>query len=126
MFRRSTSRTDTAGAPPEVDIATVTEATFLQDTAGEVALIDFWAPWCAPCRAFAPIFHDVAAQRSRTGFRFGSCNVDHNPETAALLGIRTIPTVVAFDAAGNELARIVGVPSRHDLEALVEKAEAAR
>ncbi|MBW3645973.1 MAG: thioredoxin family protein [Actinobacteria bacterium] len=126
MFRRSTSPTDTAGAPPEVDIATVTEETFLQDTAGEVALIDFWAPWCAPCRAFAPIFHDVAAQRSRTGFRFGSCNVDHNPETAALLGIRTIPTVVAFDTAGNELARIVGVPSRHDLEALVEKAEAAR
>ncbi|MBW3627519.1 MAG: redoxin family protein [Actinobacteria bacterium] len=126
MFRRSTPRTDTAVAPPEVDIATVTEASFLQDTAGEVALIDFWAPWCAPCRAFAPIFHDVAAQRSRTGFRFGSCNVDDNPETAALLGIRTIPTVVAFDTAGNELARIVGVPSRHDLEALVDKAEAAR
>ncbi|HEV2768415.1 MAG TPA: thioredoxin domain-containing protein [Acidimicrobiales bacterium] len=126
MFRRSTSRTDTAAAPPEVDVATVTEATFLQDTAGEVALIDFWAPWCAPCRAFAPIFHDVAAQRSGTGFRFGSCNVDDNPETAALLGIRTIPTVVAFDAAGNELARIVGVPSRQDLEALVDKAQAAR
>lgn len=126
MFRRSTSRNDTAVAPPEVDIATVTEATFLQDTAGEVALIDFWAPWCAPCRAFAPIFHDVAAQRSRTGFRFGSCNVDDTPETAALLGIQTIPTVVAFDAAGNELARIVGVPSRHDLDALVEKAESAR
>lgn len=126
MFRRSTSRNDTAVAPPEVDIATVTEATFLQDTAGEVALIDFWAPWCAPCRAFAPIFHDVAAQRSRIGFGFGSCNVDDNPETAALLGIQTIPTVVAFDAAGNELARIVGVPSRHDLDALVEKAESAR
>ncbi len=126
MFRRSTPRTDTTVAPPEVDIATVTEGSFLQDTAGEVALIDFWAPWCAPCRAFAPIFHDVAAQRSRKGFRFGSCNVDDNPETAALLGIQTIPTVVAFDAAGNEMARIVGVPARHDLDALVDEAEAAR
>ncbi len=126
MFRRSTSRTDTAVTPPDVDIATVTDATFLRETAGEVALIDFWAPWCAPCRAFAPIFHGVAARRSRTGFRFGSCNVDDNPETAALLGIQTIPTVVAFDAAGNEMARIVGVPSRHDFDALVEKAEAAR
>ena len=126
MFRRSTSRTDTADAPPEVDIATVTEATFLEDTAGEVALIDFWAPWCAPCRAFAPVFHNVAAHRSRPGFRFGSCNVDDNRETAALLGIQTIPTVVAFDAAGNEMARIVGVPARRDLDALVEKAEAAR
>ena len=126
MFRRSTSRTDTAAAPPEVGITTVTDATFLQDTAGEVALIDFWAPWCAPCRALEPIFDDVAARRSRTGFCFGSCNVDDNPETAALLGIQTIPTVVAFDAAGNELARIVGVPSRHDLDTLVEKAGAAR
>lgn len=126
MFRRFTSRIDTAVARPEVEITTVTDATFLQETAGEVALIDFWAPWCAPCRAFAPTFHDVAAQRSRTGFRLGSCNVDDNPETAALLGIQTIPTVVAFDAAGNEMARIVGVPSRHDLDALVEKAEAAR
>ena len=126
MFRRSTSRTDTAAVPPEVDIATVTKATFLEDTAGEVVLIDFWAPWCAPCRAFSPVFHNVAARRSRPGFRFGSCNVDDNPETAALLGIQTIPTVVAFDAAGNEMARIVGVPARRDLDALVEKAEAAR
>ena len=126
MFRRSTAPTDTPATAPEADIATVSEATFLDDTAGEVALIDFWAPWCAPCRAFAPIFRGVAAERSRTGFRFGSCNVDDNPETAALLGSQTIPTVVAFDAAGNELARIVGVPSRRDLDALVEKAEGAR
>ena len=126
MFRRSTSPTDTAVPPPEADIAIVTDQTFLQDTAGDAALIDFWAPWCGPCRAFAPIFHDVAAQRTRTGFRFGSCNVDDNPETAALLGIQTIPTVVAFDAAGNEMARIVGVLSRHDLEALVDRAEEAR
>lgn len=126
MFRRSTPRTHPAVAAPEIDVATVTEATFLEDTAGEIALIDFWAPWCAPCRVFAPIFRNVAAHRSHAGFRFGSCNVDDNPETAALLAIRTIPTVVAFDSAGNEIARMVGVSSRHKLEALVEKARKTR
>jgi thioredoxin-like negative regulator of GroEL len=126
MLRRSTPRSDTAIATPEPEIATVTEATFLDDTAGEVALIDFWAPWCAPCRAFAPIYRDAAGRHSRDGFAFGACNVDENPQTAALLGIQTIPTVVAFDPAGNELARNVGVPSRRELEALVQKAESAR
>lgn len=72
------------------------------------------------------MFHDVATARSRDSFRFGSCNVDENPQTAALLGIQSIPTVAAFDAAGNELARITGVPSRHQLEALVQQAEEAR
>jgi thioredoxin 1 len=126
MFRRSTPRTDTAVATAEPEITVVTDATFLDDTAGDVTIVDFWAPWCAPCRAFVPIFHDVAARSGGDRLRFGTCDVDDNPQSAALLGIQTIPTVVAFDPAGNELARIVGVPSRHELESLVERAEAAR
>ena len=126
MFRRSSPPADRAVTTEDPEVVTVTEESFLDDTGGEVALIDFWAPWCGPCRSFAPMFHDVAAARSRDGFRFGSCNVDENPQTAALLRIQSIPTVAAFDAAGNELAHITGVPSRHQLEALVQQAEEAR
>lgn len=126
MFRRSNPPPDTTGTSASAEIVTVTEASFLDDTGGEVAIIDFWAPWCGPCRSFAPIFHDVAAQRGYDGFRFGSCNVDESPQTAAMLGIQSIPTIVAFDAAGNELTRISGVPSRNQLEALVQHADDAR
>jgi thioredoxin 1 len=126
MFRRPPSHPDGVDATPEAEITTVTDASFMDDTAGEVAVIDFWAPWCAPCRSFAPIFQEVAATRSRPGSRFGTCNVDQNPATASLLGIQTIPTVVAFDAAGNEIARLIGPPSRKDLEALVPEPEVLR
>lgn len=124
MFRPSSTRSAIASAGP--DVATVTDLTFLTDTAGDVALVDFWAPWCAPCRAFSPIFQDAAQRHARDGFRFGSCNVDANPDTARLLGIQTIPTVVAFDRAGNEVERLVSVLSPHELESLARKAEGAR
>ena len=134
MFRRSTRTTNMALATSEPEpesevglaLVTVTDRTFLDDTGGEVALVDFWAPWCGPCRSFTPMFHEVAVDRGKDGFRFGSCNVDENPQTAALLGIQTIPTIVAFDPAGNELARLMGVPSRRELDALVQQTEAAR
>lgn len=130
MFRRSShpsaAATATADAAAESEVVVVAEDTFLDDTAGAVALVDFWAPWCAPCRSFAPMYREVAAVRGQGDFRFGACNVDESPQTAAMLGIQTIPTVVAFDRAGNELARITGVPSRRALEELVQQAEAAR
>lgn len=139
MFRRANPRAKTRVPTADLDtrddgedittdagIATVTDATFHDDTTGDVALVDFWASWCGPCRAFAPIYHRAASRRSRDGFRFGSCNVDESPESARALGIRSIPTVVAFDRAGNELGRLSGVPSARDLEAFIDKAAAAR
>lgn len=131
MFRRSTTQTDTATentvATADAEIPTVLDSTFHDDTtSGDVAIIDFWASWCGPCRVFAPIYHDVAGRRSREGLRFGSCDVDANPKTAGLLGIQSIPTLVAFDRAGNELGRMSGVPSERDLDAFIDKVEAAR
>ncbi len=59
-------------------------------------IVDFWAPWCGPCRAMAPIF-DRAAKELEPRVRFAKVNVDEEPSIAARYGIRGIPTLIAFD-----------------------------
>ena len=59
-------------------------------------LVDFWAPWCGPCRMMAPIF-DKAAKELEPRARFAKVNVDEEPAIAARFGIRGIPTLIAFE-----------------------------
>lgn len=58
-------------------------------------VIDFWAPWCGPCRSFAPIFEDVAQERERE-FRFVKIDTEAEQELSARYGIRSIPTIMVF------------------------------
>lgn len=58
-------------------------------------VIDFWAPWCGPCRNFAPIFEDVAQERDRQ-FRFIKVNTEAEQELSTHYGIRSIPTIMVF------------------------------
>ena len=62
----------------------------------EVAVVDFWAPWCGPCRMIAPIIEELAEEYKDKGVAIGKVNTDEAPEIAAQFGIRSIPTVLFF------------------------------
>jgi thioredoxin 2 len=72
-------------------------------------VVDFWAPWCAPCRMMAPVF-ETAARELEPQFRFLKVNTDEETDLAIRHGIRAIPTLVVF-RGGKEAARISGAMS---------------
>lgn len=84
------------------------------------ALVDFWAPWCGPCRMMAPVLERVAAQRA-TGLRVAKVNTDEQPELAARFGIRSIPTLILY-REGRELARQSGAVDGATLSRWLDRA----
>ncbi len=102
-----------------MSVQTITKENFdaLVLQSGQPVLVDFWAPWCGPCRMVSPIVDQIAEERE--DIAVGKVNVDEQPELAAQFGVMSIPTLLVFKG-GEVASKAVGARPKEELLKLLE------
>ncbi len=103
------------------NIIEVTDSSFEQEVLQSElpVLVDFWAPWCGPCRAIAPVVEELSADYG-SKLKVAKCNVDDNPKVPGKYGIRAIPTLIIFKG-GNVSEQITGAVAKSQITAAIDK-----
>ena len=99
----------------------LTDVTFKDTVKNGIVLVDFWAPWCGPCRAFGPIFERAAEENP--DIVFGKVNTEEEPDLAIERGIQAIPTLMAF-RDGFLVFEQAGALPGHALQKLIDQLKA--
>ena len=104
------------------DILEVGDSSFESEVlqSDKPVLVDFWAPWCGPCRAIAPIVEELAEDFGDK-VKFTKCNVDENPTTPTKYGIKSIPTLIFFKD-GEIQDKVIGIVAKSRLEEMISQA----
>ncbi len=101
-------------------IVNVTDAGFAAEVEqGGTVLVDFWAPWCGPCKMIAPVLEELD-QEMGDQVKIAKLNVDDNPETASRFGVMSIPTLIVFKN-GEPVDKVVGFQPKDALKSLLER-----
>ncbi len=97
----------------------IKDSNFKESVVTGVVMVDFWAPWCAPCRMLSPILEEVQ-EEMQDSVQILKVNVDENPATANEYGIVSIPTILVFKD-GNMVERITGMNSKENYKNTINK-----
>ncbi|MEN1968289.1 thioredoxin [Lentibacillus sp. N15] len=100
-------------------ISHVTDQNFTKETAEGLVLVDFWAPWCGPCKMIAPVLEEIDGEMSEK-VKIVKLDVDENQETAGKFGVMSIPTLLLFKD-GNVVDQVIGFQPKEALVELINK-----